>query len=66
MNKLAASDIVSTGLFHCFLILVFSALLGELVSVEDPLISIGAAGGMVGWMVGVGVAHLLLVAIRER
>ena len=66
MNESKISDLRHTSLGHCLLILLSAALLGEVVGADEPVISVGVAGALIGWVAGVGVAHILLLAVRWR
>lgn len=64
MNSMVTSDIRWIALGYCFFILLVSILLGEVVSTTEDGVSKGGAAAILGWLVGVGVAHLLLMAAR--
>lgn len=66
MNESTTPDIKCAAVGHCFLILLIAALLGEAVSAGDPIISVGEAGALIGWVAGVGTAHLLFTVVRGR
>lgn len=66
MNEATNSDIRVAAVGHCLFILIISLLLGEAVSSDEALISTEGAAGLVGWVAGVGAAHLAFTALRRR